>query len=136
VSFGSVELGASLTKAVTLTNVGTTAMSISGFAITGTNAGDFTQTHTCGTTLAAAASCTISVTFEPSALGTRTAALSITDNAKGSPQTVALTGTGAPNCIPQGGECYGPGPNRCCPAPRGHHSYCSNPTGWGTCVES
>jgi hypothetical protein len=40
------------------------------------------------------------------------------------------------NCIPFGGACFGPGPNRCCPAPRGHHSFCSNPTGWGTCIES
>jgi hypothetical protein len=41
-----------------------------------------------------------------------------------------------PTCIPQGGACFGPGHPNCCPAPRGHHSYCSNPTGWGTCVES
>lgn len=41
-----------------------------------------------------------------------------------------------PSCIPQGGACYGPSGNHCCPAPRGHHSYCSNPTGWGTCTES
>jgi len=40
------------------------------------------------------------------------------------------------NCIPEGGACYGPGGNHCCPAPRGHHSYCSNPTGWGSCTES
>jgi hypothetical protein len=136
VNFGFVRLGASLTKAVTLTNVGATAMSITGFAITGTNAGDFAQTHTCGTSLAADASCTVSVTFKPSALGTRTTALLIYDNAAGSPQTVALTGTGAPTCIPQGGACFGPSHPNCCPAPRGHHSFCSNPTGWGTCVES
>jgi probable HAF family extracellular repeat protein len=136
VNFGFVRLGASLTKAVTLTNVGATAMSITGFAISGTNAGDFAQTHTCGTSLSAGASCTVSVTFKPSALGTRTTALLIYDNAAGSPQTVALTGTGAPTCIPQGGVCFGPRPPNCCPAPRGHHSFCSNPTGWGTCVES
>jgi hypothetical protein len=40
------------------------------------------------------------------------------------------------NCIPFGGECFGPGPNRCCPAPFPHHSFCSNPTGFGTCIES
>jgi probable HAF family extracellular repeat protein len=127
----------SAAKTVTLKNTGTASLTIRSIAITGTNAGDFAQTHTCGTTLAAGTSCTISVTFKPSALGTRTAALSITDNAKRSPQKVALTGTGvAPTCIPQGGVCFGPGPNRCCPAPRGHHSFCSNPTGWGTCIES
>jgi hypothetical protein len=39
-------------------------------------------------------------------------------------------------CIPPGGACYGPGPNVCCPAPWPHHSFCSNPTGWGSCIES
>jgi len=79
---------------VTLTNVGTTALTITGKAITGTNAGDFAQTNTCGSSLAASASCTFSVTFKPTASGTRTAALSVTDSASGSPQTVSLTGTG------------------------------------------
>jgi hypothetical protein len=64
-----------------------------------------------------------------------TGTLSVTDNALGSPQTVSLRGT-CIGCIPQGGACFGPGPNNCCPAPRGHHSYCSNPTGWGTCNEN
>jgi hypothetical protein len=38
-------------------------------------------------------------------------------------------------CIPFGGLCHGRTAH-CCPAPRGHHSYCSNPSGWGTCTES
>lgn len=42
----------------------------------------------------------------------------------------------AGRCTPQGGLCFGPGPNHCCPAPRGHHSFCSNPTGRGTCIEN
>jgi hypothetical protein len=45
-------------------------------------------------TLAGGASCTINVLFTPTATGTRTATLNIVDNAAGSPQTVALTGTG------------------------------------------
>lgn len=79
---------------ITLSNMGTTTLNITSIAITGTNAGDFSQTHTCGSSLASTASCTISVTFRPSASGTRTAAVSVTDNASGSPQKVALTGTG------------------------------------------
>jgi hypothetical protein len=129
-NFGLVVLGASLTKTVTLTNVGATTMSITGFAITGTNAGDFAQSHTCGSSLGAGTSCSISVTFKPSASGMRTATLSVSDNAASSPQTVALSG----GCIPQGGQCFGPNHN-CCPAPFPHHSFCSNPTGFGTCVE-
>ena len=77
-------------QSVTLTNYGTTALSITSIAASG----DFSQTNTCGSSLAAEASCTISVTFKPTQRGTRTGTLSITDNAAGSPQTVSLTGTG------------------------------------------
>ncbi len=79
---------------VTLTNSGSGTLNITSFTITGTNSGDFSQTHTCGATLAAGASCTISVTFYPLAKNGRTASLSITDNAAGSPQAVSLSGTG------------------------------------------
>jgi len=52
-------------KNVTLKNTGTAILTISSIAITGTNAGNFAQTHTCGSSLAAGASCGISVTFRP-----------------------------------------------------------------------
>src|SRR5947208_8993858 len=95
-SFGTVEVGtASAAKTVTLTNVGTTTLSIVGIAITGTNAGDFAQTQTCGSSLAAGGSCAINVKFKPTASGTRTAALSVSDSAAGSPQKMALYGVGA-----------------------------------------
>jgi probable HAF family extracellular repeat protein len=94
-NFGAVVLGTSSpAKTVTLTNVGTTTLTMSGIAITGTTAGNFSQTHTCGSSLAAGASCSISVTFKPTASGARAATLSVTDNAPGSPQTVSLTGIG------------------------------------------
>jgi hypothetical protein len=49
---------------------------------------------------------------------------------------VTIVGTCVgPGCIPVGGACFGPSPNNCCPAPLPHHSFCSNPTGWGTCIE-
>lgn len=81
-------------KTVTLTNTGSSAMTISGVAVTGSNAGDFAQTNTCPGTLAAGASCTATVTFAPTALGSRAASLSITDDASGT-HAVALSGTGA-----------------------------------------
>jgi uncharacterized repeat protein (TIGR03803 family) len=94
-SFGTETVGVkSAVKTVTLTNEGTAALAITSMAITGTNAGDFAQTNTCATSLAASASCSISVTFTPSATGARSAAISVTDNATGSPQKVALSGTG------------------------------------------
>ena len=131
--FASVPLGTtSPAQIVTLTNVGTTTLTVTGIAITGSNAADFAQTHNCASSLAAGASCSISVTFKPIATGVRNAALSVSDNAGGSPQTVSLCG----GCIPQGHICYGPGPFRCCNVPFPHHSYCSDPTGWGTCVSS
>ncbi|MDQ6906606.1 MAG: choice-of-anchor D domain-containing protein, partial [Chloroflexota bacterium] len=48
----------------------------------------------CGATLAAGATCTLSVGFTPSATGVRTGTLVMTDNAAGSPRTIALSGSG------------------------------------------
>jgi hypothetical protein len=76
----------------TLSNSGNAALAVSSITIGGSNAGDYAQSNNCGTSVAANATCQISVTFTPSALGTRNAFLSINDNAPGSPQTVNLTG--------------------------------------------
>ena len=93
--FANQPVGTSSTaQTVTLTNRGDGALNISGIIVTGTDATDFSQTHTCGSSLAVRASCTISVTFAPAQLGPLTAAVTITDNAPGSPQSIALTGTG------------------------------------------
>ena len=56
--------------------------------------GDFSETNNCGTSLSPTGSCTVNVTFTPTATGSRTGTLTITDNAPDSPQTVALSGTG------------------------------------------
>jgi hypothetical protein len=77
-----------------LTNLGPSALSISSIAVTGTNASDFSQSNTCGSTLAPGAYCTISVTFKPTQIGSRTASVTIADSGVGSPQTIALSGTG------------------------------------------
>jgi len=84
----------SAAKKLTLTNVGSTAFSLTGISITGPDGEDFQQTNTCGSTVGAGASCTFSVTFTPTASGIRTASISISDNGGGSPQPVALSGTG------------------------------------------
>jgi hypothetical protein len=89
----------SAAQTVTLTNTGNASLSISGFALTGTNAGDFTQNSNCGSSVAGDGHCTINVTFKPSAAGTRTATVSITDSAAGSPQTISLTGTGGGTAV-------------------------------------
>jgi len=96
-SFGNQSVGTtSAAQNVVLTNTGSATLSIQSIAITGTDPTDFalSPSSTCGSTLAAASTCTISVTFTPSAAGVRTAQVTITDNAPGSPQSVTLTGTG------------------------------------------
>jgi hypothetical protein len=80
---------------VTLTNTGNATLSITSLTTTGANASDFAEADTCGSSVAAGANCTIAVLFTPAAGGTRTAALSIADNASGSPHTVSLSGTGS-----------------------------------------
>ncbi|HEY6947042.1 MAG TPA: choice-of-anchor D domain-containing protein [Candidatus Acidoferrum sp.] len=105
-SFGNQFVGtSSASQSVTLTNTGNATLSFSGsgITITGTNSGDFSQTNTCGASVAASANCTITVIFKPSATGARSAAVSITDNAAGSPQSVALTGTGTAPIVSFGG---------------------------------
>ena len=94
-SFGNVSVGiASAPQTITLTNVSASTLKVTGVSITGTNAGDFTQTNTCGSSVAAKASCTITVTFTPTAAGSRRATLNVSDNGGASPQGVALSGIG------------------------------------------
>jgi len=78
----------------TLTNVGNATIDFMGWSITGTNHKDFTQTDNCGFSLAPGQSCTFRLTFTPGAKGSRTASLNLYDGGGGSPQIVALSGTG------------------------------------------
>jgi uncharacterized repeat protein (TIGR01451 family) len=94
-AFGTVGIGlTSAAKPVTLANTGNGPLTISGIAIAGTHPGDFNQSNDCPGTLAAGGSCTIDVRFAPTATGTRSASLRITDDAPGSPHSVALGGSG------------------------------------------
>ena len=89
--FGSQNIGTtSAAQSITVSNTGSATLSIANIAASG----DYARTTTCGITLAASANCTISVTFTPSAAGTRTGAITITSNATGSPHSVSLSGTG------------------------------------------
>jgi Abnormal spindle-like microcephaly-assoc'd, ASPM-SPD-2-Hydin/Beta-propeller repeat/Cep192 domain 4 len=98
-NFGSqiVSTQSSTPQTVTLTNTGSGALSITSIAISGTNASDFTLTSKspCGATVSPSSVCTISVNFKPAAAGAESATLQISDNAAGSPQSVALAGSGA-----------------------------------------
>jgi phosphatidylserine/phosphatidylglycerophosphate/cardiolipin synthase-like enzyme len=85
---------AATAQTVTLSNPGTAPLTGIAISLTGTNASAFSETSTCAATLAAGSSCAISVGFTPATAGPLTATLSVSDNATGSPQTLALTGTG------------------------------------------
>jgi hypothetical protein len=86
----------SVPSTITLTYVGAiNPLNISNIGIQGANASEFAETNTCVSPMAPKASCTITVTFTPSAQGARSATLAITDDGGNSPQTVALSGTGS-----------------------------------------
>jgi hypothetical protein len=91
--FGSqlVTTPSSPAKTITLKNNGNLVLNITSI----TSSGDFAETNTCGASLPAGMTCTISVTFTPTATGARAGTITITDNANGSPRTVPLTGTGS-----------------------------------------
>jgi hypothetical protein len=104
-SFGNQRTGtSSAVKTITLKNtegkIPTTALTINSIALAGADAADFSPTTTCPMspgTLAPGSSCTISVVFKPAAKGSRSATLTIKDNAQTSQQSVALSGTGTSN---------------------------------------
>ncbi len=94
VAFGSEVVGSTApARAVVVTNTGGAALTISSLGITP----DFGETSNCPSapaTLAAGASCTVSVTFSPSATGPRAGSLTVNDDAADSPQRVTLSGRG------------------------------------------
>jgi VCBS repeat-containing protein len=77
-------------QTITLTNAGNGTLT----PLKITRTGSFAETNTCGSSVAAGASCAISVTFSPIGAGSASGTLTLTDNASTSPQTVELSGTG------------------------------------------
>jgi phospholipase C len=76
-------------KTVILKNLGTTAITISSIA----TVGNFAETNTCGTSLAAAASCAIQVTYSPLTSGNVEGGVNIISNDPASPETITVKGT-------------------------------------------
>ncbi|MBA3914004.1 MAG: choice-of-anchor D domain-containing protein [Acidobacteriales bacterium] len=81
---------ASASKAITLKNTGVSTVTLNALSASG----NFAQTNTCGSSLAAGASCTVNVTFTPVTSGAITGAITVSDSSPDSPQVIALTGTG------------------------------------------
>jgi hypothetical protein len=93
--FATTVVGAtSAAKLVTLTNGGSITLDITNIATTGGFSYAAGKTP-CGSTLAAGKTCQIEVSFTPTQVGANKGTLTIYDNGSNSPQTVALTGTGA-----------------------------------------
>jgi phospholipase C len=90
VDFGNVVVGQSSTLTRTMKNTGNEALSIDSITI----GSPYTQTNTCGSTLAAGASCTFTFVFTPTKDKTQNAQTTITDNASSSPQIYYMYGAG------------------------------------------
>jgi hypothetical protein len=94
-SFVATPVGSSApSQSVTISNTGNAALNLTSIGVTGANPGDFIESNSCGSSLGSGQSCAISVKFDPTAGGTRTAAITIADNSPGSPQLINLAGTG------------------------------------------
>src|SRR5882762_9542193 len=92
VNFGSVNVGATATQTVSLTNSGNAALTISqatpsgtGFSFTGLN---LPQTINAGSSIS------FTVQFLPASTGSASGNISMSSNAPGSPAAIALSGTG------------------------------------------
>ena len=85
-------MGGTRPETVILTDDRAVSMAVTSELLGGTDPGDYSSKSNCGSSLLAGAYCTVTVTFKPTAVGVRTATLSIKD-AVGT-QTVSLTGTG------------------------------------------
>jgi len=91
-TFPAQQIGtASAASPVTIFDLGSTALTVSSVVATG----DFSVQQSCATVTAGGGTCPVQVTFTPTAAGTLTGTLTITDNSAGSPRTVSLAGTGS-----------------------------------------
>jgi hypothetical protein len=101
--FGRVNTGAlSPNTVITISNGGTGSVLITNVTVTGANAADFALVSTTcvNASLTSVGTCTATVRFNPLAVGSRTANLTVTDNAAGSQHLVVLRGTGLNPSIP------------------------------------
>jgi hypothetical protein len=94
-SFGNQAVGySSATQNVILTNMSAATIYFGSIALGGANSGSFVTSNTCGASLAVDASCEVGVRFVPQTTGPLSAAITLTDTAVTSPQTISLSGTG------------------------------------------
>ena len=92
IAFGSQTVGVKTTVPVTVTNNSAATITFTSIAITPAGTVSYTQTNNCGSSIAAAGTCTIQVSFDPHSTGAKDDFVTLTDSA--GTQTVTLTGTG------------------------------------------
>jgi len=93
ISFGSQTVGATGSASnATISNAGGTAVAVS--SVTSNNAAEFAVVSNTCATVNPGASCTVGVTFKPSAAGARSATITVVSNGTGSPQSIGASGTG------------------------------------------
>ena len=88
INLGNVTLGKSASQSITLTNTGSAVLNISSIAASSI----FTEQNACPPSLAPGTSCSIQTNVTPKTAGSLSGTLTISDNAPGSPQTLAITG--------------------------------------------
>jgi hypothetical protein len=93
-NFGAKQVGlTSAPQTVTVSNASFHSATFTGIA----SSGDFAETNNCPSTLNPGQSCTITVSFTPTATGSRNGAVTLTDNSPGNPQqSISLAGSGEP----------------------------------------
>jgi hypothetical protein len=91
---GSLNLGQSTTGTVTLNNTGNATLNVTSVAVSGGGGSFAIQADGCTGTVTASNHCSVTVIFQPQAVGGSAANLVFTDNAADSPQSAALSGTG------------------------------------------
>ena len=90
-AFADQDIGStSAALSSTITNTASTATTVCGFSVTG----DFSQTNTCASSIAAKGTCAVNVDFTPTAHGPRSGLLQLITNNAGSPQSITLSGKG------------------------------------------
>jgi len=94
VALGSAAVGTSVSQSFTITDVGTVPLTIGTLSIGGSNAADFSQTNNCAVSISPGGFCTVTVTFTPSATGSRFASLIIPEDGGGFALGLRITGTG------------------------------------------
>jgi Kelch motif len=125
--FGSQTIGQTDEREVTVTNLGAQPLDIEGFALGGTNSGDFSiGSSTCPSVpIAFDGTCTVAVDFKPRATGHRVATVRLSDNepvpltmiVSGAGASAAMTGSGGGSTGPAGGG----GPATTSSPPAGPH---------------